>query len=98
MLNDKGKIVETKLQEATNQILESECYKYISYDQTVYDDESVELNNQLIDFTLKSIVREDDGRLRVPLLWNGKESNLWSRNENIARLSLKSNFKRNVKE
>lgn len=47
VLNDKGKIIEIKLQQATNQILESECYKYINYDQTVYDDGSVDLNNQL---------------------------------------------------
>lgn len=43
---------------------------------------------------MKNIVREDDSRLRVPLLWNGKVSHLLSKNENIAGLILKSNFKK----
>lgn len=94
VLNSKGKLIESKLQEATDQILESECRNYINYDETVYEDEAIELNNQLINFALKNLSRENDGRLQVPLLWNGKVSHLLSKNENLAKLVLKSNLKK----
>ncbi len=37
VLNDKGNLVESELQRATDQILEKECHKYINYDQQVYE-------------------------------------------------------------
>ena len=90
----RGKLIESKLEEATNQILEAECCKYYNYDHTVYNDETKELDGKLVDFTLKNISRDDDGRIRVPLLWNGEVSHLLSRNEKIAKLILKSNLKK----
>ena len=94
VFNEKGKLIEAKLEATTNQILESECRNFINYDNNVYNEESVELNNELIDFTLKNISREKDGRIRVPLLWNPKVSHLLSKNETLAKLILKSNFKK----
>ena len=52
------------------------------------------MDGKLVDFTLKNISRDDDGRIRVPLLWNGEVSHLLSRNEKIAKLILKSNLKK----
>ena len=94
VINDKGKLVEGQLQRATESILESECDYYLNYDQKVYNDESAEINNQLIDFTLKNIQRKADGRIVVPLLWNGKVSHLLSKNERLSKLILKSNLKK----
>ena len=94
VLNNKGKLIESKLQEATDQILESECRKFINYDETVYEDETMGLNKKLIDFALKNISRDNDGRVKVPLLWNGKVTHLLSKNENLAKVILKSNLKR----
>ena len=94
VLNNKGKLIESKLQQATDQILESECRKFINYDETVYEDETMELNRKLIDFTLKNISRDNDGRVKVPLLWNGKVSHLLSKNENLAKVILKSNLRK----
>ena len=80
VLNDKGILVERRLQLAAEQILESECNYYLNYDSNVYNDESTELNNQLVDFTLKKIHRNEEGRIVVPLLWNGKVSHFLSKN------------------
>ena len=52
------------------------------------------MNNKLIDFALKNISRDNDGRRKVPLLWNGKVSHLLSKNENFAKVILKPNLKR----
>ncbi|XP_068218540.1 uncharacterized protein [Palaemon carinicauda] len=94
VLNDKGKLMECKLQKATNEILELECPKFINYDQTIYEEETVELNKQLVDYTFNNISREVDGRIRVPLLWNGEVSHLLSKNEHLAEVILKSNFRK----
>ena len=94
VLNDKGKIIESKLQDATNQILEVECQKFINYDMSVYNDESREVDNQLVKYTLENLSRETDGRIQVPLLWNGKVSHLLSKNETLAKLILKANLKK----
>ena len=48
----------------------------------------------MIDFTLKNLSIESDGRIRVPLLWNGKLSHLLSKNEKLAKVILKSNLKK----
>ena len=90
----KGKLVHSKLQEAADQILESECYKYTNYDIQVYNDESVELHDTLVDYTLRNISRNADGRIIVPLLWNGKVSHLLSKNQHLSKSVLKSNLKR----
>ena len=85
VVSDKGKLLENKLQQATDEILESECEFYLNCDQNVYNDESSDLNNQLVDFTLKNIQRKADGRLEVPLLWNGKVSHLLSKMKDFLR-------------
>ena len=94
VLNDKGKLIESKLQDATNQILESECQKFLNYDQSVYNDESREIDNQLVKYALSKLSRENDGRIQVPLLWNGQVAHLLSRNETLAKLILKANLKK----
>ena len=94
VLSNKGRLIESKLQEATEHTLESECRNFINYDQTVYEEETMELNNQLINFTLKNMSRDKDGRIQVPLLWNGKVAHWLSKNENLAQLILKSNLKK----
>ncbi|XP_068243395.1 uncharacterized protein [Palaemon carinicauda] len=95
VINERGMLMEKPLQQATDQLLESECNYYLNYDQNFYNDESIELNNQLVEFTIKTLRRrESDGRIIVPLLWNGKVSHLLSKNENLSKLILRSNLKR----
>ena len=94
VLDGRGKLIESNLQEATDQILESECQNFINYDKAVYEEQSTEINKQLIDFVIKNLSRGIDGRINVPLLWNGKVSHLLSKNEALARLILKSNLKK----
>ena len=54
----------------------------------MYSDEHNELDNTLVEFTLRNIQRKGDGRLIVPLLWNGKASHLLSGNENLSKVIL----------
>ena len=94
VLNEKGRLIENKLKEATDQVLELETKYYLNYDQQLSTDEHNELDNTLVDYTLRNISRKNDGRLTVPLLWNGKVSHLLSRNETLSKLILKSNLRK----
>lgn len=91
---NKGKINEANLLKATDEILEAECRKYINYDSEFYKEETTEHNQTLVDYTLNNMDRSPDGRLRVPLLWNGKVSHLLSQNYKLSKLILKSNLKK----
>ena len=94
VLNDKGHLIERKLMEATDQILETESKHFLNYDQVVYSDEIVDHNNELTNFALNNITRKSDGRLIVPLLWNTKVSHLLSKNEMLSKAILNSNLKK----
>ena len=94
VLTEKGKLLENKLGEATDEVLEMESKFFLNYDQQIYNDENIELNETLVDYTLRNIQRKVDGRICVPLLWNGKVSHLLSKNENLAKAILKSNFRK----
>ncbi|XP_068200128.1 uncharacterized protein [Palaemon carinicauda] len=94
VLSDKGTIINRKLQEATDQILNMESQFYLNYDQKVYSDKSNQLDNSLVDYTLRNLHTRSDGRIVVPLLWNGKVSHLLSRNESLSKAILQSNLKK----
>ena len=80
VLDKKGNLLTAKLQYATDQILDFECDQYLGRDINVYNDETVELNEQIVDYTLKTLTRSEEGRLVVPLLWNGKLSSHLAKN------------------
>ena len=94
VLNSKGNVIEEQLQKATDQILESECKFYLNYEYSVSGEEENELNTKLVNFTHRNLSSLQDGRLVVPLLWNGSVSQYLSNNENLAKAILKSNYKK----
>lgn len=94
VLDSLGRIQHDKVQKATDQILELQCRQYISQDGDVYNDTSCELNKNLIDYTIKNIIRTDEGRIKVPLLWNGKVKNCLADNCNLAKVILKTSLKK----
>ena len=93
-LNDKGKLIERQISRATDQILEEECKRYTNYDCQVYNDESREIHDSLVDYTLKNLKRCNDGRIEVPLLWNAKVKHLLAKNKHLAKAILNSNLKK----
>ncbi|XP_064110021.1 uncharacterized protein LOC135217910 [Macrobrachium nipponense] len=92
VLSDRGTIIDRKLQEATDQILNMESQFYLNYDQKVYSDESNRLDDSLVDYIFRNLHAKGDGRIVVPLLWNGKVSHLLSRNESLSKAVLQSNL------
>ncbi|XP_064098988.1 uncharacterized protein LOC135210107 isoform X2 [Macrobrachium nipponense] len=88
---NRGTIIDRKLQEATDQILNMESQFYLNYDQKVYSDESNRLDDSLVDYTFRNLHTKGDGRIVVPLLWNGKVSHLLSRKVSLSKAVLQSN-------
>ena len=85
VLDDAGEVVEVRLFEATNDILESVCEKALHKDTSVYTDESVEIHDKLIDYALEKTKRNNDGRLIMPLLWNPRVSHLLGQNFGLSK-------------
>lgn len=93
VLNDRGEIDDTKLAEATREVLSN-------YDRSIYseprveDESSTELNGKLIKFVLAETTRTQDGRLIMPLTWRGEVSHKLARNLDLSKCILSSNLRK----
>ena len=94
VISNKGKLIESELQKATEQILENNCIKFTNYDTNTYHEESSEINDKLVKYALDSAAQNDEGRLTMNLLWNNQVSHLLGKNQNLAKLVLNSNLKK----
>ena len=94
ILDEKGNIIQKELERAADEALFNFCNKYTSYDCEIYESENHELNEQLVKFCLDRTIRNSEGRLIMPLLWNSKVSHLLGKNFNLSIIILKSNLKK----
>ena len=98
VLDEKGEVVESHLESAVNNQLKQSCQYYTNYDNQVYDENTSELNSQLVKYCLDNTVLRPEGRLEMPLLWNAKVSHLLGDNFKLAKLILKANLKKLEKD
>ena len=91
VIDHKGQPIESALDKATREVL---CQNYMdtNYDPPSEESSLPELDEDLIKFALSNAEREEDGRLKLPLLWNGQVSHLLGSNRGLAEKVLKSNF------
>ena len=89
-----SKLINAELAKAKVNVLEEESMKVLYYDQIVYDDVSSEINNKLIKYALENTVRNDEGRLVMPLFWRSEISHLLGQNFELAVSILNSNLKK----
>ena len=94
VVDKNGNIIEAKLEKATEQILEKECSKYINYDSQNYNEECIEVHESIINYSINKIKSNENGRLIVPLIWNGKSSHMLAENQKLSKLILKSNLRK----
>ena len=98
VVDDQGKLIQSKLQKATEEILHEQCFQVLDYEPSQLNETSVEAVDKLVKYVLDSASRTEDGRLVLPLLWNPKVSHLLGKNQTLSRQILKSNFKRYHKD
>lgn len=67
-------------------------------DRNLYNESYIEENDRLVTFALENIERDGEGRLVMPLLWNGRVAHLLGKNRNLSKAILKSNFNKYNKQ
>ena len=82
------------LDKATNQMLEDQCSYTLHKEHSEVDDSVVEVNEKLIKYLIENTTRNHDGRLVMPLLWNGRVAHLLGKNMRLAKSILKFNLKK----
>ena len=85
IFDEDGFIDNRDLLKATDKALEYQCSEYLNCKDLMVDECETELNKQLTKFVFDNTKRLDDGRLQMPLLWNGKVDHLLGRNFNLAK-------------
>ncbi|XP_068225114.1 uncharacterized protein [Palaemon carinicauda] len=98
ILDEKGNLIESQLEKALNNVLEENCSRYTNMSNGGPEAEDSELNNKLVKYALDNMVRDGDGRIVVPLLWNFKVAHLLGTNYELALMVLKSNLKKLQKD
>ena len=94
VMDEQGIPIYSELTKATDEILNN-TYKYIvREDPKQYSDEVVELNQSLCKYALDNTLRDANGRLIMPLLWNHQVSHLLSKNFYLAKSILGSLLKK----
>ncbi len=101
VMTEQGEIIESELQRVTEAILsadkanlEKHCSEILHYDKDVVSEVNVETNDSLVRFVLDNTTQNEDGRLIMPLTWNGKVSHLLGKNYFLSKQILKSNLKK----
>ena len=84
--------VRDKILKAKIDILDSEALNYLNVDDRQYDCSVSEANQKMIEFVLNNTVREESGRLRMPLMWKTSNSHLLGQNLNLSKSILKTNL------
>jgi len=98
-----AEITEKELSDATERclsdedVLNNKCNDFLNYEKVNYNEVSVEANNQLVDYVLDNIQRDDSGRLLMRITWNGEVCHLLGRNLELCRKILESNLKKLLK-
>jgi hypothetical protein len=93
VLNDQGEIIESELQKAAENVIFEHDTRHINYSKNEKY-EQCELDKELVQFVLDDTKRLDDGRLQMPLMWNGKVAHLLGQNKNLAKKVLLSNLRK----
>jgi len=94
VLNEKGEINENNLENATREMLEKECEKMLSLDTYNYKEDSTETNDNIMQFAIHNLQRNEEGRLIMPLFWDSQNSHLLGKNKNLAQAILHGNLKK----
>lgn len=94
VLDDQGDINEAVLGRALNEAISDNFNNVMNYDLGTYEDKVIHDDEHLISFVLDNTTRLENGRLRMPLLWNDRVSARLSSNFNLSKAILRGNLKK----
>ena len=96
VLDSEGLVNESELMNAANDILDGHA-KYYNNETGKPTREINEVNLKLLEYVYDNTVRENDGRLCMPLLWNPRVSQFLGKNYNLS-LSILKSFKNKLEK
>ena len=88
---------ESQLDKCSDEILDNSC-SFLLNKENYSPENSSELDTKLINYLIQNYSRAEDGRIILPLLWNPDVKHLLSKNFNLAKKVLFSNFKKLEKD
>ena len=74
--------MESMIENDLDECLEAHCNEHLNKTEEI-DGEMSELNETLIEYLISHCERAEDGRLQMPLLWNGKVAHLLGQNYHL---------------
>ena len=92
LLDDNDVLNDLELSEATDAALQLELNRVLNYDKEEDDPVNTETNTLVSRYVLNTMEVDSDGRIIVRLPWNNKNKHLLSKNYNLSKKILKSNF------
>ena len=98
VLDERGKLISLKLQQATEEMLDQLTVQYMNSDSEDGQDICSNLNNDPITEVMENSYRKEDGRLVMPLPWNIQCKDKLGVNFNLSRKILEGNMKKLIKD
>ena len=92
VIDQEGNVDQGVLNQALDAALREQCENVLAYDQAMYEDNVVEVDKALVDHVVRNTTRAEDGRLRMPLMWNTHVSDRLANNYALSKAVLKSNL------
>ena len=98
VLGENGNLLESELEKAVKEIVNSDVKSFFNYDQGNDTETSIVEHDRLVEYALENSTRNYEGRIVMPLLWNSRVSHYLGKNQNLAKAILKSNFRKYSKQ
>ena len=92
VMDSEGKLNNSELLKAANEILDRDCDKLLAVEHCNQDENETEVNKQLVQYALDNLTVTDENRIKIPLLWNSKTQHLLGKNYNLSKAVLNSNL------
>ena len=86
----KKKINEKLVQKALDEALQEQCNRSLGYDTQIYQEETTEVDEKIIDDVLSKTERQEDGRLIMPLTWRNDAAKNLGKNLKLSEMILRS--------
>ena len=98
VLGENGSLLESELEKAVNEIVNSDVKSFLNYDQGNSTETSIVEHDRLVEYALENSTRNSEGGIVMPLLWNSRVAHYLGKNQNLAKAILKSNFRKYSKQ
>ena len=92
VIDNDGNVIHSKLDKATESMLNEQSNYFLNYDRDYKESEYSEQDEKLLNYVLDNTTQLQDGRLQMPLMWNSSVKHLLADNFVLSKNILMSNY------